>query len=182
MAQGDAVNGGGLGVRTRLQLRQGPASHPDLSDGSVGHKLLRKAGWTPGSGLGRLEQGEKEPVASFLKADRRGVGAETVATLELVGAPQEAPHRNGQKRGREEAQVGPVAGPEPPPSALKQSDADIAAAAQHRAEAARKVARDAAIQRELYHQFAAPGEAEVAGHVLQRSQRSRANPLRRMFT
>lgn len=38
-------------------------------------QLLKKSGWKEGAGLGATEQGRLDPVESYLKQDRRGIGA-----------------------------------------------------------------------------------------------------------
>jgi hypothetical protein len=48
--------------------------------------MLEKAGWREGTGLGANAQGPLAPVETFIKADRRGIGAETVSSLQVVGA------------------------------------------------------------------------------------------------
>ncbi|CAK4695308.1 hypothetical protein LEN26_001155 [Aphanomyces euteiches] len=39
-----------------------------------GYKMLESMGWKAGEGLGTDNQGRKEPVATFLKRDRAGLG------------------------------------------------------------------------------------------------------------
>ena len=156
------------GPRTRLQ-RKAAQSHPDLSHGSVGHTLLRKAGWTEGKGLGKEEQGPTVPVAAFAKAGRQGLGAEA-GTLKVVGEIEEAP--GPAKRARTEAVD----------QALKQSEADAAAAVKDAAVATQRAHRDKAIQASLFKAFAEPDVGELGSHVLLRAQPSRGNPLRHMFS
>ena len=38
----------------------------------VGLKLMQKMGWTPGTGLGRTNEGSIEPLQLDVKSDRRG--------------------------------------------------------------------------------------------------------------
>lgn len=159
------------GPRTRLQ-RRAAQSHPDLSHGSVGHTLLRKAGWTPGTGLGKEEQGPTAPVQAFAKAGRQGLGAEA-GTLQLVGEAHPPEATGPAKRPRTEAYVGEAA--------AKQSAADAAAAARDAAVATQRASRDKAIRAELYRAFAEPDDSTRGAHVLQRAQPSRGNPLRHMF-
>ena len=69
----------------RSAARAASQAAPALPPSNVGHQLLTKAGWLPGSGLGVDGQGLTQPVPAFLKGDRRGVGGET--SLKVVGAP-----------------------------------------------------------------------------------------------
>jgi hypothetical protein len=158
------------GPRTRLHRKAaGQARHPDLSHGSLGHTLLRKAGWTEGKGLGKEEQGVTAPLQAYAKAGRQGLGAET-GTLKVVGELVEAP--GPVKRARAEALD----------QALAQSDADAAAAAQDAAIVTQRARRDKAIQASLFKAFAEPDDSELGQHVLLRAQPSRGNPLRHMFS
>jgi hypothetical protein len=160
----------GSGVRTRLQSQlSGLSSHPDLSRGAIGHKLLVKSGWQPGRGLGKDESGPTEPVAAFAKAGRHGIGAESAQTLHQVGMEQ--PVERPGKRMRAETE------------GARQSEADAALAAQHAASAAAQARRDAAIQRAMFRDFADDSETGGA-HVLLRPKKDRisSNPLRHMFS
>jgi len=166
----------GSGVRTRLQSQlSGLSSHPDLSRGAIGHKLLVKSGWQPGSGLGKYESGPTEVVAAFAKAGRHGIGAESAQTLHQVGIEQ--PVQRPGKRMRAETEG---------VRQREQSEADAALAAQHAASAAAKARRDAAIQRAMFQEFGGvPDGSETGGaHVLLRPKKDRisSNPLRHMFS
>jgi len=159
---------GGLSAREKLVQREraaGSAASLEQAGGSIGHRLLVSAGWTPGQGLGVAADGVLSPVPAFLKKDRRGIGAETVASLTLVAA---APAKEGDIL-----------------DAV--SEAEKARAAQSARDAARQAAedeasrkrrrRDAQIQRSLYHSFSdAPtlGDAPPPPPM----STSRANPLR----
>ncbi|KXZ47651.1 hypothetical protein GPECTOR_34g810 [Gonium pectorale] len=73
---------------------------------NVGFRLLRKAGWSVGAGLGAVEQGRREPIQPELPKGTRGIGFDTRAA-QL--AQQRDPHGPGRKRSAEEAAGGPGA-------------------------------------------------------------------------
>ncbi|KAH7331621.1 hypothetical protein KP509_20G043600 [Ceratopteris richardii] len=64
-------------------LSSSSSSHGILTSSNVGFRLLQKAGWKEGSGLGASEQGRLEPVDVFIKYDKRGLGAK-VSTQKKV--------------------------------------------------------------------------------------------------
>jgi hypothetical protein len=45
-----------------------------LDSSNVGYKLLQKAGWQEGKGLGKREHGREDPVEAFQNAGRQGLG------------------------------------------------------------------------------------------------------------
>ncbi|XP_050368931.1 uncharacterized protein LOC126787037 [Argentina anserina] len=47
-----------------------------IDSSNIGFKLLQKHGWKEGTGLGISEQGRLEPVETYLKNDKLGLGAE----------------------------------------------------------------------------------------------------------
>ncbi|MCO5584365.1 hypothetical protein L7F22_038291 [Adiantum nelumboides] len=68
-----------------------PASSASLTASNVGFRLLQKAGWREGSGLGVSEQGRLEPVDVFVKNDKRGLGAKVICRKMVTrsnGAPE----------------------------------------------------------------------------------------------
>lgn len=52
----------------------GAAAGGSIPSGNVGFQLLRKAGWRPGTGLGKHEHGSREPIAPPVQRSTRGVG------------------------------------------------------------------------------------------------------------
>lgn len=68
--------------RDRFEIRDnamhgqqvGSSSTPISSD-NVGHRMLAAMGWKEGSSIGNTEDGIKEPVKVFMRANRRGLGA-----------------------------------------------------------------------------------------------------------
>lgn len=47
-----------------------------ITSSNKGFQLLKKAGWTEGTGLGAYEQGRLEPIEPDVKKNKRGLGAE----------------------------------------------------------------------------------------------------------
>ncbi|CAK7323792.1 unnamed protein product [Dovyalis caffra] len=54
------------------QLR---GSKTAIDSSNIGFQLLKKHGWKEGTGLGISEQGRLEPVETYLKNNKRGLGA-----------------------------------------------------------------------------------------------------------
>ncbi|XP_030551097.1 G patch domain-containing protein 11 isoform X2 [Rhodamnia argentea] len=49
-----------------------------IDSSNRGFQLLKKHGWKEGTGLGVFEQGRLEPVETYLKNNKRGLGADRV--------------------------------------------------------------------------------------------------------
>ncbi|KAF1878859.1 hypothetical protein Lal_00047531 [Lupinus albus] len=49
-----------------------------IDSSNIGFQLLKKHGWKEGSGLGISEQGRIEPVETYVKNNKRGLGADKV--------------------------------------------------------------------------------------------------------
>ncbi|XP_047976766.1 G patch domain-containing protein 11 [Salvia hispanica] len=64
----------GLGTTRASHLRTSASTPIDSSN--IGFQLLKKQGWKEGTGLGVSEQGRLEPIATAVKKNKRGVGAE----------------------------------------------------------------------------------------------------------
>ncbi|KAH8501860.1 hypothetical protein H0E87_016581 [Populus deltoides] len=47
-----------------------------IDSSNIGFQLLKKHGWKEGTGLGISEQGRLEPVQTYLKNNKRGLGAD----------------------------------------------------------------------------------------------------------
>lgn len=47
-----------------------------IDSSNIGFLLLKKHGWKEGTGLGISEQGRLEPVQTYLKNNKRGLGAD----------------------------------------------------------------------------------------------------------
>uniref|UniRef100_A0A803LS24 G-patch domain-containing protein n=1 Tax=Chenopodium quinoa TaxID=63459 RepID=A0A803LS24_CHEQI len=47
-----------------------------LNSSNIGFQLLKKHGWKEGTGLGASQQGRLEPVKTYVKKNKRGLGAE----------------------------------------------------------------------------------------------------------
>jgi hypothetical protein len=46
-----------------------------ISSSNIGHRMLAAMGWKQGDAIGSKEDGIKEPVKVFMRANRRGLGA-----------------------------------------------------------------------------------------------------------
>ncbi|KMT02544.1 hypothetical protein BVRB_9g202310 [Beta vulgaris subsp. vulgaris] len=55
-----------------------PKALAALDSSNIGFQLLKKHGWKEGTGLGASQQGRLEPVETYFKKNKRGVGAEKV--------------------------------------------------------------------------------------------------------
>ncbi|RZF39930.1 hypothetical protein LSTR_LSTR002333 [Laodelphax striatellus] len=55
------------------ELREDGLSQP-ISEDNKGFKMLQKLGFKPGSGLGKSQEGCKEPIPINVKSDRQGLG------------------------------------------------------------------------------------------------------------
>ncbi|XP_022195725.1 G patch domain-containing protein 11 [Nilaparvata lugens] len=64
------------------ELREDGLSQP-ISEDNKGFKMLQKLGFKPGSGLGKSQEGCKEPIPINVKSDRQGLGR-TQAVKELL--------------------------------------------------------------------------------------------------
>ncbi|PIA35357.1 hypothetical protein AQUCO_03500031v1 [Aquilegia coerulea] len=60
-----------------------------INSSNKGFQLLKKCGWTEGTGLGASQQGRLQPLQTHVKNNKRGLGAEKIKakTLKL---PQES--------------------------------------------------------------------------------------------
>ncbi|KAG2494036.1 hypothetical protein HYH03_007682 [Edaphochlamys debaryana] len=112
---GDGAGPSGSGSRSRS------ASGSTLWSGhipadNVGFRLLRKAGWAVGTGLGAAEQGRTDPLLPDHNKGNRGVGFDSAAAQEASRRKQEAQAQEaqaqrlaGRKRAAEERANGPAA-------------------------------------------------------------------------
>lgn len=87
--------------------------------GDVGWKLLQKAGWKPGTGLGKNEHGDTEPIAPRTQLHTHGVGfskkppfSQDIGTAGSVpkSSKGDADGKAGDARGKPQL-IGPVQGP-----------------------------------------------------------------------
>ena len=81
---------------------------PKIGADNVGFRMLKKAGWTEGTGLGKDREGPVEPLGAWAKADRKGVGHEAGAG-HVVGDPDA---KGGKPKAKAkdaiDVEVGPV--------------------------------------------------------------------------
>lgn len=82
----------GAGAIPRAARRH-RASARSIDASNVGFRMLQKAGWKEGEGLGKHGTGATEPLVVFKKRTRRGVGGESGASRVVVGEgdPDERP-------------------------------------------------------------------------------------------
>ncbi|KAJ7954635.1 G-patch domain-containing protein [Quillaja saponaria] len=52
-----------------------------IDSSNMGFRLLKKHGWKEGTGLGISEQGRLEPVQTYLKNNKRGLGADKLKKM-----------------------------------------------------------------------------------------------------
>ncbi|KAJ0464503.1 putative G patch domain and ankyrin repeat-containing protein [Helianthus annuus] len=69
-----------------LEAEASSTSTP-IASSNIGFQLLKKHGWKEGTGLGISQQGRLEPVQTYLKKNKRGLGAEI-----------KKPHNTGDKK------------------------------------------------------------------------------------
>ncbi|KAK9705316.1 hypothetical protein RND81_07G047800 [Saponaria officinalis] len=70
-----------------------PASSSSLAlnSSNIGFQLLKKHGWKEGTGLGVSQQGRLEPVETYVKKNKRGLGAEKLKKKTLLSAKTSTP-------------------------------------------------------------------------------------------
>ncbi|XP_061362769.1 uncharacterized protein LOC133306460 [Gastrolobium bilobum] len=68
-----------------------------INSSNIGFQLLRKQGWKEGCGLGISEQGRLEPVETYVKNNKRGLGADKVKKKVVKPDHSDASKGNNQK-------------------------------------------------------------------------------------
>jgi len=68
--------------------------------GGIGSRLMHKAGWRPGQGLGRHGDGMAEPIAATLRLDRTCVGHPDAKALDSEKAEAHLNYSSPPARGR----------------------------------------------------------------------------------
>ncbi|KAK9274731.1 hypothetical protein L1049_021982 [Liquidambar formosana] len=71
----------------------GSSTSTAINSSNIGFQLLKKHGWREGTGLGVSEQGRLEPVQTYVKKNKRGLGADRVKKTTMQ--PLENPSSNG---------------------------------------------------------------------------------------
>lgn len=89
-----------------------------IGSGNVGYRLLQKAGWSEGRGIGAQEQGEQEPVEAEMNKGSAGLG---FARKKAPSGPKPLP---SEKRQRGELQAA-AAGRALPPDELADEPLDV---------------------------------------------------------
>ncbi|XP_010423059.1 PREDICTED: meiotically up-regulated protein C1442.13c isoform X2 [Camelina sativa] len=72
------------------------SSLPAINSSNIGFQLLKKHGWTEGTGLGVAEQGRLVPVQAEPKNNKRGLGAEQPAKRKAA-QPKATASGHGEK-------------------------------------------------------------------------------------
>ncbi|KAL2323924.1 hypothetical protein Fmac_022982 [Flemingia macrophylla] len=67
-----------------------------INSSNIGFQLLKKHGWKEGTGLGISEQGRLEPVETYVKNNKRGLGADKVKKKAVKVKP-ESDHSDSSK-------------------------------------------------------------------------------------
>ncbi|GFR44464.1 hypothetical protein Agub_g5725 [Astrephomene gubernaculifera] len=67
---------------------------------NVGFKLLKKAGWSVGMGLGADERGRRDPIEPVMPKGTRGLGFDSQAAQRQQQQKQEQQNSQGQHQGR----------------------------------------------------------------------------------
>ncbi|KAH9623153.1 hypothetical protein KSS87_011007 [Heliosperma pusillum] len=62
------------------------SSSSALNSSNIGFQLLKKQGWKEGTGLGASEQGRLEPVETYVKKNKSGLGSEKLKKTTLLSA------------------------------------------------------------------------------------------------
>ncbi|KAK3012888.1 hypothetical protein RJ639_009705 [Escallonia herrerae] len=76
MGRGLGGGGGGEGEEGLGSSSTSSSATTPIASSNIGFQLLKKHGWTEGTGLGVYQQGRLEPVQAFLKKNKRGLGAD----------------------------------------------------------------------------------------------------------
>ncbi|KAM5586297.1 hypothetical protein ABKV19_005282 [Rosa sericea] len=61
-----------------------------INSSNIGFRLLKKQGWKEGTGLGISEQGRLEPVATYVKNNKLGLGADKLQKKKLRSETKES--------------------------------------------------------------------------------------------
>ncbi|XP_004297705.1 PREDICTED: angiogenic factor with G patch and FHA domains 1 isoform X3 [Fragaria vesca subsp. vesca] len=72
------------------------SSSTTINSSNIGFQLLKKHGWKEGTGLGISEQGRLEPIQTYLKNNKRGLGADKVQKVLKPPDPSPLNEKSGQ--------------------------------------------------------------------------------------
>ncbi|XP_004297703.1 PREDICTED: G patch domain and ankyrin repeat-containing protein 1 homolog isoform X1 [Fragaria vesca subsp. vesca] len=73
------------------------SSSTTINSSNIGFQLLKKHGWKEGTGLGISEQGRLEPIQTYLKNNKRGLGADKVQKVLKPPDPSPLNEKSGQE-------------------------------------------------------------------------------------
>ncbi|TKY50668.1 G patch domain-containing protein 11 [Spatholobus suberectus] len=69
-----------------------------INSSNIGFQLLKKQGWKEGTGLGISEQGRLEPVETYVKNNKRGLGADKVKKKAVKVKPDHSDSSKGSNQ------------------------------------------------------------------------------------
>lgn len=138
---------------------------------SVGYRLLKKAGWQEGTGLGAANQGVKHPIELAKQRGNRGLGFETKAPPATNEAEKQPPAASKRKKSVVDSIVN---------AELASEDIDTKVK-RHRAVMLREAeeAKERAIKSYIFRAFSEPSDSATSGNMpTTRNHRlSALNPL-----
>ncbi|XP_040373754.1 G patch domain-containing protein 8 isoform X2 [Rosa chinensis] len=76
------------------------SSSSAIASSNIGFQLLKKHGWTEGTGLGASEQGRLEPVQAYLKESKQGLGADAPKKRSLQVSENESSGKSAKEEER----------------------------------------------------------------------------------
>jgi len=146
----------GAGAIPRAARRH-RASARSIDASNVGFRMLQKAGWKEGEGLGKHGSGATEPLVVFKKRTRRGVGGESGASRVVVGEgePDERPPGAGGGKPSAAAAAAGAAGAAAGAAAETPAEDPASKTAREAREA-----RDKAIARTIFRAFKDEGPSD----------------------
>lgn len=119
---------------------------PKLQPDNVGFRLLQKAGWNVGEGLGKSGDGILEPLKVYKKSDRRGIGGSSTSERVAVGEDDQGGDKaTNQKNNASGAKKGDSGG--------EDNAAQLVMSKDQMSEYVRKTARDRHIASSIYRAF-----------------------------
>lgn len=87
----------------RFNLQYRPSrGHYYLNETNVGYRMLKDMHWTEEVGLGAEGQGRLEPIATRLKNDKKGLGAEVQQPLRVTHTIEEMQQERERERRRKD--------------------------------------------------------------------------------
>lgn len=141
---------------------------------NVGYRLLEKAGWTAGRGIGAREQGEQEPLQPERQEGGLGLGYAPKPAKKATQSPAAAASTHQQ--GKHPQQTGP-ARPLPPDELEQQSVEQKVRRVRQVMQAEADEQAGKVIAQYVYRAFGPDDEGTVLNPVLRKTKLSATNPL-----